>query len=155
MENELKETKQTMGTTIDKLLKRVQKMEDVMKATGVVFSDTEGDAVENSSKQRWNLDEQELQTLTKEKLPQNSKVSHEGMEAADILINNLSQSKQKKLLKKKVVTEEVEVIKTGNDLVKSTAEVKSVSETETATRREGKEKQIMVEGAPQPKKTMR
>ena len=90
---------------------------------------------------------------TKEKLPQNSEVSPEGMEAADILINNLSQSQQKKLLKKKVVTEEVEVIKTGNDLVKSaevksTAEVKCISETETATRREDIGKQVMVEEAP-------
>ena len=36
------------------------------------------------------------------------------------------------------MTEEVEAIKTGNDLVKSSTEVKSVNETVTTTRRKDK-----------------
>ena len=89
-------------------------MEDVLKANGIELSNEKvfvaaeeivnkaGVVAENSSKQRRNLDEQDdLLTPIKENLPKTliRSVSPEGMEAANILINNLSQSQQKKLLK--------------------------------------------------------
>ncbi|GKE73362.1 hypothetical protein Tco_1535403, partial [Tanacetum coccineum] len=55
MEEDLKQTKQTMGNAIVKLVKKVKKMEKVVKSRRVVLTDSEDEAAKNSSKQGRNL----------------------------------------------------------------------------------------------------
>ncbi|GJW01400.1 hypothetical protein Tco_1556651 [Tanacetum coccineum] len=55
LETELKQTKLTMGKAIVKLVKKVKKMENILKRRRIVLSDSEDEEVENSSKQGRNL----------------------------------------------------------------------------------------------------
>ncbi|GJU81858.1 hypothetical protein Tco_1284223 [Tanacetum coccineum] len=50
-----KDLKQTMGNAIVKLVKKVKKLEKVVKGRRVVLTDSEDEATENSSKQGRNL----------------------------------------------------------------------------------------------------
>ncbi|GKE32777.1 ribonuclease H-like domain-containing protein [Tanacetum coccineum] len=60
LEKELKQTKLTMGKAIVKLVKKVKKMEVVLKRRHVVLTDSEDEDAENSSKQGRNLQEEDL-----------------------------------------------------------------------------------------------
>ncbi|GKA44482.1 hypothetical protein Tco_0737206 [Tanacetum coccineum] len=51
LEKELKQTKLTMGKAIVKLMKKVKKMEAVLKRRHVVLTDSDDKDAENSSKQ--------------------------------------------------------------------------------------------------------
>ncbi|GJS71087.1 hypothetical protein Tco_0703928 [Tanacetum coccineum] len=51
LETELKQTKLTMGKALVKLVKKVKKMEDVLKRRHVVLPDSEDEDAEISSKQ--------------------------------------------------------------------------------------------------------
>ncbi|GKD52235.1 hypothetical protein Tco_1281211 [Tanacetum coccineum] len=55
LETELKQTKLTMRKAIVKLVKKVKKMEDILKRRRIVLSDSEDEEAENSSKQGRNL----------------------------------------------------------------------------------------------------
>ncbi|GJT85990.1 hypothetical protein Tco_1067707, partial [Tanacetum coccineum] len=55
LEKELKQTKMTMGKAIVKLVKKVKKIEAVLKRRHVVLTDSEDEDAENSSKQGRNL----------------------------------------------------------------------------------------------------
>ncbi|GJS94556.1 hypothetical protein Tco_0801524 [Tanacetum coccineum] len=58
LEKELNQTKLTMGKAIVKLVKKVKKMEVVLKRRLVVLTDSEDEDAENSSKQGRNLQEE-------------------------------------------------------------------------------------------------
>ncbi|GKG21592.1 hypothetical protein Tco_0384187 [Tanacetum coccineum] len=58
LEKELKKTKLTMGKAIMKLVKKVKKVEAVLKRRHVVLTDSEDEDAENSSKQGRNLQEE-------------------------------------------------------------------------------------------------
>ncbi|GJW71392.1 putative ribonuclease H-like domain-containing protein [Tanacetum coccineum] len=55
LETELNQTKITMGKAIVKLVKKVKKLENILKSRRIVLSDSEDEEVENSSKQGRNL----------------------------------------------------------------------------------------------------
>ncbi|GJW60202.1 hypothetical protein Tco_0109537, partial [Tanacetum coccineum] len=67
LETELKQTKLTMGKTLVKLVKKVKKMEDVLKRRHVVLPDSEDEDAEISSKQGRNLQEEGLDEMMKDK----------------------------------------------------------------------------------------
>ena len=97
----LKESKEVMGQAIVKLVKKVKKMEGIMKRRKLVLTESDGEEDENSSKQGRNMKKglDELVALEKKKTyeevfatPTQSKSSGEatnispgGMEAATIL----------------------------------------------------------------------
>ncbi|GKC38104.1 hypothetical protein Tco_1050488 [Tanacetum coccineum] len=62
LEKELKQTKQTMGKAIMKLVKKEKKMEAVLKRGHVVLTNLEDEDAENSSKQGRNLQEEGINT---------------------------------------------------------------------------------------------
>ncbi|GJY90077.1 ribonuclease H-like domain-containing protein [Tanacetum coccineum] len=80
LEKELKQTKLTMGKAIVKLVKKVKKMEVVLKRRHVVLTDSEDEDAENSSKQGRNLQEE-----------WEADISPEGLEAAETLAKVLTQ----------------------------------------------------------------
>ncbi|GKB18900.1 sodium/hydrogen exchanger 6 [Tanacetum coccineum] len=67
LETELKQTKLTMGKALVKLLKKVKKMEDVLKRRHVVLPDSEDEDAEISSKQGRNLQEEGLDEMSVDK----------------------------------------------------------------------------------------
>ncbi|GJS17332.1 hypothetical protein Tco_0411804 [Tanacetum coccineum] len=106
LEKELKQTKLTMGKAIVKLVKKVKKMEAVLKRRHVVLTDSEDEDAENSSKQGRNLQEEGLdemvrsimkdksedfETPTQGKTSGEADISPEGLEAAETLAKVLTQ----------------------------------------------------------------
>ncbi|GJT84405.1 hypothetical protein Tco_1058747 [Tanacetum coccineum] len=65
LETELKQTKLTMGKALVKLVKKVKKMEDVLKRRHVVLPDLEDEDAEISSKQGRNLQEEGLDEMVR------------------------------------------------------------------------------------------
>ncbi|GJX45949.1 hypothetical protein Tco_0262625, partial [Tanacetum coccineum] len=65
LETKLKQTKLTMGYAIVKLVKKVKKMEAVLKRRHVVLPDSEDEDAENSSKQGRNLQEEGLDEMVR------------------------------------------------------------------------------------------
>ncbi|GJT17886.1 hypothetical protein Tco_0876592, partial [Tanacetum coccineum] len=65
LETELKQTKLTMGKALVKLVKKVKKMEDVLKRRHVVLPDSEDEDAEISSKQGRNLQEEGLDEMVR------------------------------------------------------------------------------------------
>ncbi|GJT01825.1 ribonuclease H-like domain-containing protein [Tanacetum coccineum] len=63
LETELKQTKLTMGKALVELVKKVKKMEDVLKKRHVVLLDSEDEDAEISSKQGRNLQEEGLDEM--------------------------------------------------------------------------------------------
>ncbi|GJS63660.1 hypothetical protein Tco_0678224 [Tanacetum coccineum] len=95
LETELKQTKTNMGKAIVKLVKKVKKMEDILKRRRVVLSDSEDEEVSNSSKQGRNLqkDKSEGYETPKEGTTTGDMdISPQGLEAA----KTLSQIKNKR-----------------------------------------------------------
>ncbi|GKE31162.1 hypothetical protein Tco_1450484, partial [Tanacetum coccineum] len=131
LEKELKQTKLTMGKAIVKLVKKVKKMEVVLKRRHVVLTDSEDEDAENSSKQGRNLQEEGLdemvrsimkdksedfETPTQGKTSGEADISPEGLEAAKTLAKVLTQ--RTKTYTRKVNTA-FEEIKSGDDEVNS------------------------------------
>ncbi|GJX21026.1 hypothetical protein Tco_0223703 [Tanacetum coccineum] len=65
LETELKQTKLTMGKALVKLVKKVKKIEDVLKRRHVVLLDSEDEDVEISSKHGRNLQEEGLDKMVR------------------------------------------------------------------------------------------
>ncbi|GKG16728.1 hypothetical protein Tco_0361685, partial [Tanacetum coccineum] len=65
LETELKQTKFTMGKALVKLVKKVKKMEDVLKRRQVVLPDSKDEDAEISSKQGRNLQEECLDEMVR------------------------------------------------------------------------------------------
>ncbi|GKE26990.1 hypothetical protein Tco_1442374, partial [Tanacetum coccineum] len=63
LEKDLKQTKQTVGNAIVKLMKKVKKMETIVKSRRVVLTDLEDEADENSSKHGKNLQKDESEVF--------------------------------------------------------------------------------------------
>ncbi|GJV95350.1 hypothetical protein Tco_1546927 [Tanacetum coccineum] len=74
LETELKQTKLTMGKALVKLVKKVKKMEDVLKRRHVVLPDSEDDDAEISSKQGRNLQEEGLDEMVRNMMKDKSEV---------------------------------------------------------------------------------
>ncbi|GJS84539.1 hypothetical protein Tco_0751080 [Tanacetum coccineum] len=74
LETELKQTKLTMGKALVKLVKKVKKMEDVLKRRHVVLPDSEDEDAEISSKQGRNLQEEGLDEMVRNMMKDNSEV---------------------------------------------------------------------------------
>ncbi|GJW90285.1 hypothetical protein Tco_0167838 [Tanacetum coccineum] len=106
LEKELKQTKLTMGKAIVKLVKKVKKMEAVLKRRPVVLTDSEDEDAKNSSKQGRNLQKEGLDemvrsimkdksedfdTPTQGKTSGDADISPEGLEAAKTLAKVLTQ----------------------------------------------------------------
>ncbi|GJQ99484.1 hypothetical protein Tco_0522469 [Tanacetum coccineum] len=130
LEKELKQTKLTMGKAIVKLVKKVKKMEAVLKRRHVVLTDSEDEDAENSSKQGRNLQEEgldemvrsimkekseEFETPTQGKTSGEADISPEGLEAAKTLAKVLTQRtktytrKVKTGLRRKLDVDEVSI----------------------------------------------
>ncbi|GJR27914.1 hypothetical protein Tco_1104146 [Tanacetum coccineum] len=84
LEKELQQTKLTMGKAIVKLVKKVKKMEVVLKKRHVVLTDSKDEDAKNSSKQGWNLQEEGLDEMVR-----GADISPEGLEAAETLAKEL------------------------------------------------------------------
>ncbi|GJS39222.1 putative ribonuclease H-like domain-containing protein [Tanacetum coccineum] len=74
LETELKQTKLTMGKALVKLVKKVKKMEDVLKRRHVVLPDSEDEDAEISSKQGRNLQEEGLDEMVRNIIKDKSEV---------------------------------------------------------------------------------
>ncbi|GKE30072.1 hypothetical protein Tco_1445456 [Tanacetum coccineum] len=74
LETELKQTKLTMGKALVKLVKKVKKMEDVLKRRHVVLPDSEDEDAKISSKQGRNLQEEGLDEMVRNMMKDKSKV---------------------------------------------------------------------------------
>ncbi|GJX97721.1 hypothetical protein Tco_0353519 [Tanacetum coccineum] len=74
LETELKQTKLTMGKALVKLVKKVKKMEDVLKRRHVVLPDSEDEDAEISSKQGRNLQEEGLDEMVRNIMKDKSEV---------------------------------------------------------------------------------
>ncbi|GJY80122.1 hypothetical protein Tco_0492873 [Tanacetum coccineum] len=74
LETELKQTKLTMGKALVKLVKKVKKMEDVLKRRHVVLPDSEDEDADISSKQGRNLQEEGLDEMVRNIMKDKSKV---------------------------------------------------------------------------------
>ncbi|GKD47694.1 hypothetical protein Tco_1276670 [Tanacetum coccineum] len=74
LETELKQTKLTMGKALVKLVKKVKKMEDVLKRRHVVLPDSEDEDADISSKQGRNLQEEGLDEMVKSMMKDKSEV---------------------------------------------------------------------------------
>ncbi|GJV38945.1 hypothetical protein Tco_1417385 [Tanacetum coccineum] len=74
LETELKQTKLTMGKALVKLVKKVKKMEDVLKRRHVVLPDSEDEDAEISSKQGRNLQEEGLDEMVRNMMKDKSEV---------------------------------------------------------------------------------
>ncbi|GKB98738.1 putative ribonuclease H-like domain-containing protein, partial [Tanacetum coccineum] len=100
LEKELKQTKLTMGKAIVKLVKKVKKMEVVLKRRHMVLTDSEDEDAGNSSKQGRNLQEEGLDKMVRSIVKDKSKdfetptqgktsgeadINPEGLEAAKTL----------------------------------------------------------------------
>ncbi|GJS49569.1 hypothetical protein Tco_0599690 [Tanacetum coccineum] len=128
LEKELKQTKLTMGKAIVKLVKKVKKMEVVLKRRHVVLTDSEDEDVENSSKQGRKLQEEGLDKMVRSIVKDKSKdfetptqgktlweadISPEGLEAVETLAKVLTQRnktytrKVKTRLRRKLDADEV------------------------------------------------
>ncbi|GJS45328.1 hypothetical protein Tco_0595449 [Tanacetum coccineum] len=74
LETELKKTKLTMGKALVKLVKKVKKMEDILKRRHVVLPDSEDKDAEISSKQGRNLQEEGLDEMVRNMMKDKSEV---------------------------------------------------------------------------------
>ncbi|GJS07336.1 hypothetical protein Tco_0364132 [Tanacetum coccineum] len=74
LETELKQTKLTMGKALVKLVKKVKKMEDVLKGRHVVLPDSEDEDAEISSKHGRNLQEEGFDEMVRNMLMDKSEV---------------------------------------------------------------------------------
>ncbi|GJU94493.1 hypothetical protein Tco_1319249 [Tanacetum coccineum] len=74
LETELKQTKLTIGKALVKLVKKVKKMEDVLKKRHVVLPDSEDEDAEISSKQGRNLQEEGLDEMVRNMMKDKSEV---------------------------------------------------------------------------------
>ncbi|GJU14324.1 hypothetical protein Tco_1142290 [Tanacetum coccineum] len=86
LETELKQTKLTMGKALVKLVKKVKKMEDVLKRRHVVLPDSEDEDAEISSKQGRNLQEEgeeDISPTTLEAAKTLSKVASQRSKSVD------------------------------------------------------------------------
>ncbi|GJT12770.1 hypothetical protein Tco_0859812 [Tanacetum coccineum] len=86
LETELKQTKLTMGKALVKLVKKVKKMEDVLKRRHVVLPDSEDEDAEISSKQGRNLQEEgeeDISPTTLEAVKTLSKVASHRSKSVD------------------------------------------------------------------------
>ncbi|GKC74824.1 hypothetical protein Tco_1120707 [Tanacetum coccineum] len=137
LEKELKQTKLTMGKALVKLVKKVKKMEAILKRRHVVLTDSEDEDAKNSSKQGRNLQDEgldemvrstmkkkseEFETPTQRKTSGEADISLKGLEAAETLAKVLTQRtktytrKVKTRLRRKLDVDEVstgEGINTG------------------------------------------
>ncbi|GJS30862.1 hypothetical protein Tco_0491482 [Tanacetum coccineum] len=106
LEKELKQTKLTIGKAIVKFVKKVKKMEVVLKRRHVVLTDSEDEDAKNSSKQGRNLQEEgsnemvrsimkdkseDFKTPTQGKTSGEADISPKGLEAAETLAKVLTQ----------------------------------------------------------------
>ncbi|GKC09891.1 hypothetical protein Tco_1001501, partial [Tanacetum coccineum] len=131
LETELKQTKTNMGKAIVKLVKKVKKMEDILKRRRVVLSDSEDEEVSNSSKQGRNLqkDKSEGYETPKEGTTTGDMdISPQGLEAA----KTLSQIKNKRRNGKTEVKRrlDAEDLSTDFEEVNTASEVPLVSTVE-------------------------
>ncbi|GKC87856.1 hypothetical protein Tco_1148505, partial [Tanacetum coccineum] len=74
LETELQQTKLTIGKALVKLVKKVKKMEDVLKRRHVVLPDSEDKDADISSKQGRNLQEEGLDEMVKNMMKDKSEV---------------------------------------------------------------------------------
>ncbi|GKC84872.1 putative reverse transcriptase domain-containing protein, partial [Tanacetum coccineum] len=74
LETELKQTKLTMGKALVKLVKKVKKMEDVLKRRHVVLPDSEDEDADISSKQGRNFQEEGLDEMVRNMMKDKSEV---------------------------------------------------------------------------------
>ncbi|GKD86165.1 hypothetical protein Tco_1357319 [Tanacetum coccineum] len=95
-----------MGNAIVKLVKKVKKMEKVVKSRRVVLPDSEDKAIQNSSKQGRNLQKDESEVFETPKQGKSSgetDISPQGLEAAETLAKALSQIKTKRINVKTII----------------------------------------------------
>ncbi|GKE42684.1 hypothetical protein Tco_1469968 [Tanacetum coccineum] len=128
-----KDLKQTMGNAIVKLVKKVKKLEKVVKSRQVVLTDSEDEAARNSSKQGRNLQKDESEVF---ETPKQGKSSGET-----------------KIIRRKLDAEDVSTgfkdVSIGFTDIKSASE-KVSSSGEHVSQREGK---AVLEETPQTKRT--
>ncbi|GJX34364.1 hypothetical protein Tco_0245921, partial [Tanacetum coccineum] len=124
-----KDLKQTIGNAIVKLVKKVKKMEKVIKSRRVVLTDSEDEAAENCSKQGRNLQKDESEVFD---TPKQGKSSGE---------TDISPQVRRRL--------DAEDVSTGFTNIKSASE-KVSSSGEHVSQREGK---AVLEETPQTKRT--
>ncbi|GJY98528.1 hypothetical protein Tco_0515438 [Tanacetum coccineum] len=74
LETELKQTKLTMGKALVKMVKKVKKMEDVLKRRHVVLPDSDDEDAEISSKQGRNLQDEGLDEMVRNMMKDKSEV---------------------------------------------------------------------------------
>ncbi|GJX97623.1 hypothetical protein Tco_0353421 [Tanacetum coccineum] len=74
LETKLKQTKLTMGKALVKLVKKVKKIEDVLKRRHMVLPDSEDEDAEISSKQGRNLQEEGLDEMVRNMMKDKSEV---------------------------------------------------------------------------------
>ncbi|GJT67209.1 hypothetical protein Tco_1018689 [Tanacetum coccineum] len=137
LETELKQTKLTMGKAIVKLVKKVKKLEDLLKRKRVVLSDSEDEEAENSSKQGRNLQKDKSEVFETPKQGKSSgdtNISPQGLEAAETLAEALSQIKIKRRnvkVRRRLNDEDVSTgfeISTSDDVSTGFTYIKSASE---------------------------
>ncbi|GKA50597.1 putative ribonuclease H-like domain-containing protein, partial [Tanacetum coccineum] len=137
LETELKQTKLTMGKAIVKLVKKVKKLEDLLKRKRVVLLDSEDEEAENSSKQWRNLQKDKSEVFETPKQGKSSgdtNISPQGLEAAETLAEALSQIKIKwrnVKVKRRLNDEDVSTgfeISTSDDVSTGFTYIKSASE---------------------------
>ncbi|GKD37020.1 hypothetical protein Tco_1257227, partial [Tanacetum coccineum] len=176
---ELKQTKLTMGKAIVKLVKKVKKIEVVLKKRHMVLTDSEDEDAENSSKQGRNLQEEgldemvrsimkekseEFETPTQGKTLGEADISLEGLEAVETLAKVLTQRtktytrKVKTGLRRKLDADEVstgEGINTGfTDVNTAFEEINSGNESIIPSPKKGqREGKAVLEEKSQSKKT--
>ncbi|GJZ97090.1 hypothetical protein Tco_0669424 [Tanacetum coccineum] len=161
-----------MGNAIVKLVKKVKKLEKVVKSRRVVLTDSEDEATENSSKQGRNLQKDESKVFETPKQGKSSRetyISPQGLEAAKTLAEALSQIKTKRRnvktgVRRRLDAEDVSTgftevstgftdVSTGFTDIKSASEkVSSGGEHVSSSQREGK---AVLEETPQTKRTKR
>ncbi|GJY56602.1 hypothetical protein Tco_0455717 [Tanacetum coccineum] len=82
LETELKQTKLTMGKALVKLVKKVKKMEDVLKRRHVALPDSEDEDAKISSKQGRNLQEEGLDEMVRNMMKDESEVFYDSLHKA-------------------------------------------------------------------------
>ncbi|GKB12329.1 putative ribonuclease H-like domain-containing protein [Tanacetum coccineum] len=83
LKTELKQTKSTIGKELVKLVKKVKKMEDVLKRRHVVLSDSEDEDAEISSKQGMTLQEEGLDEMVRNMMKDKSDVASQRSKSVD------------------------------------------------------------------------
>ncbi|GKB36684.1 hypothetical protein Tco_0881626 [Tanacetum coccineum] len=136
LETELKQTKLTIGKALVKLLKKVKKMEDVLKRRHVVLPDSEDEDAEISSKQGRNLQEEGLDEMVRNMMKDKSESVDKG-----------KRYKRRKESKRKDIDTSFKDISTGFEDISTGFEEVNIGGLEVSTAPKRTKEQIQQEEA--------